>query len=695
LALAVHPEASYAVVWAEVNGTPGYYLLAESLVAEFMKTIGVEEAAYTTVKTLDAQQLQGLVFRHPLFHRTSPIVFADYVTMDAGTGVVHTAPGHGKEDFETGLKYGLEVLNPVNASGKYTAEAGEWNGQKFEGLRVATSGDEKGDSAANVALVNALRESGNLLSAERLSHSYPHCWRCHSPLIFRATVQWFMNIDHEGFREKALAEIQNVAWVPKESVNRITNMVAGRPDWCVSRQRSWGVGIPAFYCDACGEHILTEQSVAAVAALVRREGSDAWYTHSAAEVLPEGFTCPHCAATTEKLRKETDVLDVWFDSGSTNRAVLENSTQWPDLRWPADVYLEGGDQHRGWFNSSLMLATATKGSAPYKSVVTNGWTLDENGEAFHKSKGNAVSPLSVVNQYGADIVRWWVVSQNFMEDTKCGENVLTQVAEMYRRVRNTFRFLNNNLYDFDPATDSIAHGEMDELDLWALAQLDRVVQTSVGAYDRYEFHRIYQAVLNFCGVELSAFYLDVLKDRLYASAANSKERRSAQTAMHKIAETLARLLAPILVHTCDELWTYLKLTDKPESVHLAPLPAPVQPDSTLIIARWEPVLAARDVVKKALEEARQAGQIGNPLESCVELAGDQAAFDALQPFAEQLPSLFLVSQVNLHKGDAPGLSVHCGKADGVKCARCWLIKTDVGGRADHPDLCARCAAAVP
>jgi isoleucyl-tRNA synthetase len=358
------------------------------------------------------------------------------------------------------------------------------------------------------------------------------------------------------------------------------------------------------------------------------------------------------------------------------------------------MYLEGGDQHRGWFNSSLMLGTATKGAAPYRSVVTNGWTLDENGEAFSKSKGNGVNPLTVVNQYGADIVRWWVASQNFMEDTRCGNNVLTQVSEMYRRVRNTFRFLNNNLYDFDPATQSVPADEMDELDRWALAQLDRVVQVSVGAYDKYEFHRIYQAVLNFCGVELSAFYLDVLKDRLYASAAESRERRSAQTAMHRIAETLCRLLAPILVHTCDELWGYLKLPNKVESVHLAALPTPLQPDAELI-ERWEPVLAARDLVKKALEEARQAGKIGNPLESRVDLIADSATAAALHPFAERLPTLFLVSQASLQQGDVSGLSVQCSKAEGVKCARCWLTKTDVGLRSDHPDLCARCASAVP
>lgn len=691
LAIAAHPEADYAVVRAVTRGEPAYYLLANSLVESVMKSIEAE--CYEVSKLISASELDGLVFKHPLFHRTSPVLFADYVTMDTGTGLVHTAPGHGKEDFETGLKYGLEVLNPVDSSGRYTAEAGEWGGQKFEGLRVTLGADEKRDSPANVALLAALRESGHLLNATRFEHSYPHCWRCHSALIFRATVQWFMNIDHDGFRQKALKAIEGVAWVPKDSVNRITNMVSGRPDWCVSRQRSWGVGIPAFYCDSCGEHILTRESMAAVVALVRREGSDAWYTTPSQHVLPSGFACPHCAAPSDKLRKETDVLDVWFDSGSTNRAVLENRDQWPDLSWPADMYLEGGDQHRGWFNSSLMIGVATKGSAPYRSVITSGWTLDENGEAFSKSKGNGVNPLTVIEKYGADVVRWWVASQNFMEDTRCGDNLLAQVSEMYRRVRNTFRFLLNNLYDFDPTVDGVATADLDELDQWALAQLDRVVQVSAAAYENYEFHRVYQAVLNFCSVELSAFYLDVLKDRLYASSANSWERRSAQTAMHQISETMARLLAPILVHTSEEVWSYVKLADKPESVHLAELPKGSEPDLALL-ARWEPVLAAREVVKKALEEARQAGQIGNPLESRVDLSAGSEIYNALSVFCERLPSLFLVSQVTLTLSEEPALVAQCTVAQGVKCARCWLVKQDVGTGADHPDLCARCSSAI-
>ncbi len=696
VAVAVHPAAEYVVVRAvSGEGDTNYYLVAQPLLASVMETVGVTEVEI--VKTVQGEQLDGLVFRHPLFHRTSPVVQADYVTMDSGTGIVHTAPGHGKEDFETGHRYGLEVLNPVDASGRYTAAAGEYDGRLFAGLRVTTFGNAGGkDAEANTVLIEALQKSGSLLHASKYVHSYPHCWRCHSPLIYRATVQWFMNIDHDGFRQKALEAIGGVQWFPKESVNRITTMVGNRPDWCVSRQRSWGVGIPAFYCDACGEHILTQESVGAVAEWTRRESSDVWYEKTPAELLPPGFRCPHCDAGVERLRKETDVLDVWFDSGSTHRAVLQNTEHWPDLSWPADVYLEGGDQHRGWFNSSLMTSVATMGRAPYRAVVTNGWTLDEKGEAFSKSKGNGVNPLTVIAQSGADIVRLWVVSQNFMEDTRCGENLLKQVGEMYRRIRNTFRFLLNNLYDFDPATDAVPETRMLELDRWAVAQVDRVVQTATAAYERYEYHRVYQATLNFCATELSSFYLDVLKDRLYASAQNSVERRSAQTAMHRIAETLARLLAPILVHTTEEVWDYLKLPNKPESVHLADFPtADTAADAAALLTRWEPVLAARETVKKALEEARQAGTIGNPLEAAVTLTADPAAYSTLLPFLDQLPALFLVSQAGLQDGDTEsGLTVIVSAAQGSKCPRCWLFKTDIGASASYPDLCARCAEAL-
>lgn len=692
LALAVHPEEDYALVRAEVRGEAGIYLIAAELVEPAMQAAGVPE--YVILRTVTGTRLEGTVFRHPLFDRTAPVVLAGYVTMDTGTGIVHTAPGHGKEDFETGLKYGLEVLCPVDASGRYTEQAGHAFGRDFAGLRVAAIGDrQKGASPADQAVIETLTDAGHLLAHTAYDHSYPHCWRCHSPLLFRATIQWFMNIDHADLRARALDAIGSVAWHPSESINRITSMVANRPDWCVSRQRSWGVGIPAFYCEACGEHLLTTESVAAVAAITEQEGSDAWYARSPKEILPSDFRCAHCGAGVESMRKETDVLDVWFDSGSTHRAVLENTARWPDLGWPADLYLEGGDQHRGWFNASLMIAVSTKDAAPYRAVVTNGWTLDENGRAMHKSLGNVVNPLAVIEKYGADIVRWWVASTDFMEDVGCGDGVLRQVGDTYRRVRNTFRFLVNNLYDFDPARDSVPESKQEELDRWALAHLDRVAAAAAAAYDTYAFHKVYHVVHNFCAVELSSFYLDVLKDRLYASAASSRERRSAQTALHRIAETLARLLAPILVHTTEEVWDHLKLSNGPESVHLAEFPVPQTGDADLP-ARWEAVLETREAVNRALEAARQAGSRGSSLEAHVDLSVDGPRYAALAPYAPLLPSLFLVSDVTLREASGSVVQIEIRPAAGEKCPRCWQIRRDIGSDPASPDLCARCAGAV-
>jgi len=701
LAIAAHPNEAYVTFDYEGN----HYLIAEALLESVLKVIvpkDVQEintdlsGLVSVTNRVLGHELEGLVFKHPLFDRESPLLMAPYVTMDTGTGLVHTAPGHGKEDFDTGRKYGLSVLNPVDEKGRYTAEAGEYDGVKFEGLRVTTfAGAKKNeDSPANVALVEALGKSGHLLRHSYIEHSYPHGWRCHSPLIFRATVQWFMNIDHDGFRQKALDAIQDVTWFPKESINRIHMMVANRPDWCLSRQRSWGVGIPAFYCDSCGEYILTQEAVAKVAAMTRAEGSDAWYAKTPAEILGADYVCPHCLGGAAGLRKETDVLDVWFDSGATHRAVLEDTETWPELTRPADVYLEGGDQHRGWFNSSLMLSLATTGKPPYKSVVTNGWTLDENGEAFSKSKGNGVNPLTVIEQSGADVLRCWVTSQNFMEDTRCGDNLLKQVGENYRRLRNTFRFLVNNLYDFDPSADSIPVAEMEEIDRWVLAKLNQLVQTATESYEVYEYHRVFHAALQFCTTELSAFYLDVLKDRLYASGKTWKVRRSAQTAMHEIAETMARLLAPILVHTCEEVWDYLKVPNKAESVHLAEFPTVGNIDMELL-SKWEMLLRWRDEVNLALERARQDGRIGKPMEAKITLNLMPPSYDNLAPYIKILPSIFLVSQVEITKDTGGDVyNIGASLAEGVKCARCWLIKTDVGVNTDHSELCGRCAEAV-
>ncbi|NLH98525.1 MAG: isoleucine--tRNA ligase [Chthonomonadales bacterium] len=696
LALALHEDADYVIV--ALNGDR--YLVAEPLAAKVLHDIGSAERSPgdgpsaiaalpegSVLARLRGSELAGLVCRHPLVDRDSPVVFAPYVTMEDGTGVVHTAPGHGKEDFETGRQFGLDILCPVDASGAFTAQAGE----RFAGARIL--GGE-----ADRKVMDALCEAGHLLSSRSYSHSYPHCWRCHQPLLFRATVQWFMDIDHQGHRERSLDAIEATRWVPPVSINRIRSMVSSRPDWCLSRQRAWGVGIPAFYCRRCGKETLDKRAIDAVHELVLREHSDAWYSRSAEEILPEGFACSGCGST--EFEKETDILDVWFDSGSTHLAVLDNE-RWPELRWPADLYLEGSDQHRGWFNSSLMVSVGVRGTAPYRTVITNGWTLDDSGKAMHKSLGNVVSPLDIVDRYGADILRLWVASTDYFEDVRCSDDQIKQVAEAYRRIRNTFRFLVNNLADstrgfqrFDPERDAVAAEDMADLDRWILARLDRVLDVCRNGYEAFEFHRVFHAVHNFCAVDLSAFYLDVIKDRLYCEAAGSRPRLSAQTALHAIARSLAIVTSPILSHTADEVWSILKETAAP-SAQLADWPTVSLQGSDEVIERWEPVLAMREHVNQAIENARQSKQIGNPLEAHVRIGTSVATAMALAPFASDLATVFKVSSVEVVGGEEKAEpSVEVSLAVGRKCARCWLVRQDVGAHPAHPDICGRCAAVV-
>lgn len=664
--VAVAPEAVYSVVKVGDD----FYLVAKELLGATMEAVGVEK--WDDLNEVKGEDLLGLVFRHPLFDRPSRLITADYVTMETGTGVVHTAPGHGREDFMSGVKWNLPIINPVSPGGVFTEEAGP-----FAGMRLG-----EGDAAVR----QAMRDNGSLLAETEYEHSYPHCWRCGGPLIFRATVQWFISIDHDRLRERSLEDIRTVQWVPEESINRISAMVALRPDWCISRQRAWGVGIPVFICEDCDEPLLKAGPINSVADAVAEDGSDAWFTQPVEDLLPPGTTCPKCGGS--RFRKETDILDVWFDSGSTCRTVLEAR---PELRYPADVYLEGSDQHRGWFNASLMIGESTKHAPPFRAVVTNGFMVDEQGRAMSKSKGTGVSPQVIINKFGADVLRLWVSSTDYTEDAKFGPQILDRVADAYRKIRNTMRFLLGNLSDFHPATDSVAPEEMRGIDRWLMLRLQDVVAEARGGYEDYEFARVYREVYGFCVTDLSQFYLDVLKDRLYASAPRSVERRSAQTAIYHAARTVIALIAPVLAFTADEAWRELRRSapDLPDSVHLALFPEvdAAWRDDALRDA-WTRVLDLRDEVNKALEEARNAGTIGKPLEARVTLRGVEP------PIApEDLREALNVSELVLEpEADEPGIEV--GPAAGEKCPRCWLIKSDIGAVPAYPDLCARCAGAV-
>lgn len=668
LAVAVHPDYEYAFV----DVGEDRYLVAAELVGRTMAAIGA--AKYCVVKTVKGGDLEGMVFRHPVYDRESVLVFAGYVTLDDGTGVVHTAPGHGREDFETGQRYGLDALCPVDERGFFTREAGQ-----FEGLHITRQG--------NQAVVDALREAGRLLAHSEIAHSYPHCWRCHNPLVFRTTVQWFMALDHQDLRQRMLDSLDSIAFYPAEAKNRLRAMLENSPDWCLSRQRSWGVGIPVFFCRSCNEAIMTSETIEAVYRDSAENGSDSWYEKDPSELLPEGFACPKCGA--REFAKETDVLDVWFDSGSSSRAVVEKREQ----TYPADMYCEGSDQHRGWFNKSLVIGMATRGESPFRQLVSHGFMLDAEGRAMSKSIGNVVAPQQIIRNVGADVLRLFMSSSDYFEDVRIGDEILTRVTDAYRRIRNTFRFMLGNLHDFDPAADTVAYRELEELDRYALHRTGELLEQVTQSYDSYEFHKVYHAVHNFCAVDLSSLYLDILKDRLYASAPGSLPRRSAQTALYGIVSTLTRALAPILVHTAEEVWQHLRREDGPESVHLAQFPE-VHPEwiDRELAGKWATLLEVRDRVLLKLEEARQSGRIGKPLESRVRLVMNRELYAKLLPYESVLPSIFIVSQVELAEGECEQIDVEPPR--GEKCARCWLVLKSVGEHAEHPSLCDRCAEAI-
>ncbi len=683
-ALAFHPDFEYVV--AETSA--GSLLLAKDRVRAFAEDLNIE--VRNVRGGWKGREFEGVQFRHPFLEIKVPGVLADYVTLDQGSGIVHTAPGHGAEDFYTGQKYDLETHAPQDDDGRFVEGLPEYKGKTvFE---------------ANPIIVELLRNRGMLVGERKLAHSYPHCWRCHNPVIFRATEQWFISLDHDAMRQKALAEIAKVKWKPEWGEERIHNMIVERPDWCISRQRFWGVPLIIFSCAGCGKPLRDFQALRHVLPFFEREGADAWFTHSAEELLPPGTKCA-CGAS--KWKKEEDVLDVWFDSGSTHLAVLSEK----DGTWPADVYMEGPDQYRGWFHSSLLVSVGLRGRAPYRQVVTHGWTLDDKGAPMSKSLGNSIEPREIWEKWGADILRIWVVSQDYTNDVRLSDAMLTQLAEAYRKIRNTFRFALSNLFDFDPARDSVPDSDLWEMDAWMLRRTGELVRQCREWYDKFEFHRVYHAIQDFCTVDLSAFYFDVLKDRLYTFAPNNPGRRSAQTAVYRIASVLVRLIAPTLVFTSEEVWKYLpRASGDPESVHMALFPS-VEDYSNFADAGplWSNLLEVRSVVLGALEHARKSGLISGSLEAKVVLlvAGASDNFQELSKLIHDkenwLPALFIVSQVELtsaplqdsFKSDVvKGLEVRVVKADGKKCERCWNYSTHVGDSDDYPTLCERCVSAL-
>ncbi|MGW8312322.1 MAG: isoleucine--tRNA ligase [Desulfuromonadales bacterium] len=677
LAVCLHPELCYVAVDTGAE----YLVMAEGLHGKVLADLCINDAK--VVKSFQAGQFENRQCRHPLYDRASLLVLGDYVTLEAGTGCVHTAPGHGHDDYLTGLRYGLEIYNPVDDYGCYREDL-----EFFGGAKVPE---------VNSQVTAKLAEVGMLLKEGKVSHSYPHCWRCKKPIIFRATEQWFISMDANQLREKALKHINDVQWIPHWGRDRIYNMIENRPDWCISRQRSWGVPITVFYCSKCDEALADGKLMHHVADLFEQTGSDIWFEKEARELLPAGTVCPSCGH--DDFRKEMDILDVWFDSGVSHAAVVEQNEH---LQAPADMYLEGSDQHRGWFHSSLLAAVGTRDVAPYKSVLTHGFVLDEKGRPMSKSVGNVVAPEKVISQFGAEILRLWVATQDYRNDTRVGDAILKQVSEAYRRIRNTARYILGNIHDFNPATDSVSDQDLLEIDRWALSRLEGLVKRVLKAYDAYEFHVLYHAVHNFCAVDMSAFYLDVLKDRLYTAPTTSPARRSAQTAMYRILDALTRMMAPVLSFTAEEIWGFLP-GEREASVHLADFPSfAASLVDVNLEAKYDRLLALRSDVAKVLEHARTDKVIGHSLDARVQLAADGDLGALLKSEAGQLAELFIVSQVevcdNLPQGSVgeslPGLKITVGKAAGEKCSRCWNYATTVGADEKHPEICHRCLQAL-
>ena len=689
MAVAFHPDEEYVAL--ESAGES--YIVASKLANDAAAKCGLADPR--PLAHFPGRKLERLNFQHPFLDRKVLGVLADYVTMDTGTGVVHTAPSHGAEDFMTGVKYGLDATSNVDEKGILR------NGlPEYEGKRVWD---------ANQPIIDLVRSRGALLHTEKTEHSYPHCWRCHNPVIFRATEQWFISMEtpmpggegkDDTLRTRTLSEIKKVKWDPAWGEERLSNMIQTRPDWCISRQRVWGVPIAVFLCTSCGNPLNDPAINRKVVELFARSGADAWFTSEPDTLVPSCTKCPHCGAS--KFEKETDIFDVWLESGASYLALIGAEPEYP---WPSDLYLEGGDQYRGWFQSSLLCAMGTHATPPYKNVVTPGWTLDDKGQAMSKSRGNDVDPVDIASRLGGEIVRLWTASVDFREDVVGSESLMQRVGENYKKIRNTFRYILSNLGDFDPARDAVPFDKMEQLDRYMLRQTCGFAADVKNSYDAFAFHKIYHCVNHFCIVDLSAFYFDVLKDRLYISAAKSHARRSAQTAVWRIGEALVRLLAPIMTFTAEEVWQYLPRVDsREESVHVAMFPAAPDILGSNVVEQdetqgkdWTTLRSVRDEVLKALEEARNSKLIGTGLEAQVHLTAPDTLYALLRRYEAQLRYLFIISAVTLTEGTDNGtgsVKVEVKKADGQKCERCWNYSIHVGEDATYPTVCERCSAVL-
>jgi isoleucyl-tRNA synthetase len=683
LGISYHPKFEYAAV--DVNGD--VYIVAQGLLETVTKELNWQDPQ--TLATFPGAALDRAVFRHPFLDRESLGMVGDHVTLEQGTGAVHTAPGHGMEDFIISQLYGIPTYCPVDVAGRFYHIDGVPGRlpEELIGLNVWQ---------ANPVVIGLLKAHGALLLQRDYTHSYPHCWRCHKPTIFRGTEQWFIGMEKNDLRTRALAAIKEVKWMPSWGDDRMTNMIAMRPDWVISRQRTWGVPITVFYCETCNTPLTEKAVLDKIIDRFEKETADVWYAHEAAELLGPGVHCSQCRGTS--FRKEMDILDVWFESGCSHLAVL---TPENDLSWPSDLYLEGGDQYRGWFHSSLLVGVGLKGGAPYRGSVTNGWTLDGEGRAMSKSLGNVIAPEEIIKKFGAEVLRLWVSSVEFNEDVRMSPVILDRLSEAYRKIRNTFRYALGNLHGFDPVRDAVPTEEMREIDQWILVKAAELTERCLALYNEYAFHRVYQALYNFASVELSSIYFDVLKDRLYTSATQSHARRSAQTALYRLTHGLLRLIAPILAFTSEEAWKHMAhLPGDPESVHLALFPSPADFASQLSaehrarLANWDSILAVRETVTKQLEISRQEKFIGAPLEAKVILSAGPEILPLLTQYLAELPSVFITSQVELLPAEAEGVSVVVAKADGVKCERCWKYTLDTGADPRLPSACAACASAV-